>query len=104
MTELIFKAVSAAFFARFYLYALESTPYLAWLNDLYKRMPSWLSYPLGYCPFCFAPWVFVFFETNFAPELVRILAYGFGWAYMANLIAGKHERNLEETHDKGKTD
>lgn len=92
--NLVFQAISTAFFAWFFRYAIENVPYLTWYDKLLSKLPECLSDPLGKCPYCFAPWLFIIFQI--LPSDVQFLqvgtqtAYAFGWIYAANNFFDRH--------------
>ena len=89
MIELILKAVSMAFFAWFFEFAIDEVPYLKWYGHLLKRLPDYLSDPLGLCPYCLAPWLILLCLYAPIPQEYFYPFYAFGWAYVASVIFSK---------------
>jgi hypothetical protein len=84
MTNLIFEATSTALFAQFFCYAIIFVPYLQWYSNLINKLPEYLSDPLGNCPYCLAPWLFLLFYYVPIPQEIKEVCFAFGWIYFIN--------------------
>ncbi len=98
MTNLILEAISTALFAQFFTYAIHNVPYLTWYGNLLNKISSdainpklrkngwysWISDPLGNCPYCIAPWLFLILHYVPIPEEIKEVCFAFGWIYFAN--------------------
>lgn len=88
-----FAAISTAFFCWFFAYSLDNVPYLKWYGRLIDRLPYHMNKPLGRCPFCMAPWLFLLYLITKQNELIHTLwqvPHGFGWVYAANEAFGRY--------------
>jgi hypothetical protein len=84
---------SCGLFAWFFNYAIEKTWYLKWYFNWLNSLPSKIAKPLGLCPFCFGPWLFVIVQTIHSKSFCPIdLIFGIGWAYLACTILERLER------------
>jgi hypothetical protein len=88
MIDLFFKSVSIAFFCWFYEMAIYEVPYLKWIGRWLDKLPDYISDPLGKCPYCTFPWLFLLSFYVFNSEVnIAISAFGFGYA--ANIAFSK---------------
>jgi hypothetical protein len=85
--HIILDGVSCALFAWFFAYCIDNVPYLKWYGFLLSKLPENLSKPLGFCPYCFAPWFYIL--TLFLPHEIVQVAYAFGWTYAASSFFDK---------------
>lgn len=88
--RLIFTAISVAFFAWFFNYCAYAVPYLKWYGKLLDKLPTYLSDPLGRCPFCMAPWLILLVIYVPIPSQIIQIAGAFGWAYAASCIFSRY--------------
>jgi len=91
---MIVSAISTAFFCWFFAYCLDEVPYLHWYGKLIDRLPYRLNKPMGRCPFCMAPWLYILFlltpsDANIIKHLWQV-AFGFGWVYAGNELFARY--------------
>lgn len=90
MIQLVFNAVSCAFFAWFFNFAVYEVPYLKWYGFILDKLPEYISDPLGKCPYCLAPWIYLLFTYAPIPDPIISTAFSFGWIYTANCFFSEY--------------
>ena len=88
MIELLLKATGVAFFCWFFEYCIYEVPYLKWYGKELDKLPEYYADPLGKCPFCTFPWLFLLSQYAFNSQINTII-FAFGFGYAANIAFSK---------------